>query len=70
MTAVEDSIDRDSEESANKRKKSKKSKRKEEVLGKVEDIPAEVEVTKKKKTKKSKKENIQYTSCMLCSIRY
>jgi len=60
VTAVEDSLDRDSEESAKKKKKSKKSKskRKEEVLEVVEDIPAEVEVAKKKKTKKSKKEKV------------
>jgi len=58
VTAVEDSLDRDSQESAKKKKKSKKSKRKEEVLEVVEDIPAEVEVAKKKKTKKSKKEKV------------
>jgi len=58
VTAVEDSLVRDSEESAKKKKKSKKSKRKEEVLEVVEDIPAEVEVAKKKKTKKSKKEKV------------
>jgi len=58
VTAVEDSLVRDIEESAKKKKKSKKSKRKEEVLEVVEDIPAEVEVAKKKKAKKSKKEKV------------
>jgi len=58
VTAVEDSLERDGDESAKKKKKSKKSKRKEEVLEVVEDIPAEVEVAKKKKTKKSKKEKV------------